>query len=62
MNFISRRVVTIWDLEVLTTWRETVLNVNRNSIQLKGIVSHDEAELNANYPISNHHKFVSIHA
>ena len=35
---------------VLTTWRETFLNVKRNSTQLKGIVSHDEVELNANYP------------
>ena len=48
MKFNSRRVVTIWDLEVITTWRETFLNVKRNSTQLKGIVSHDEAELNAN--------------
>ena len=40
----------IWDGEVLTAWRETFLNVKRSSTQLKGIVFHDEGELNANYP------------
>ena len=59
MKFNSRRVAAIWDWEVLTTWRETFLNVKRNSTQLKGIVSHDEAELNANYPKMSQftHKF-----
>ena len=44
---------------MLTTWRETFLNVKINSIQLKGIVSHDETELNANYPKMSQitHKF-----
>ena len=46
MKFNSRRV-TIWDWEVITTWRETFLNVNMHITQ--GIVSHDEVELNANY-------------
>ena len=50
MKFNSRRVVTIWDWEVITTWRETFLHVKMNSTQSKGIVSHDEVELNANYP------------
>ena len=59
MKFNSRRVVTIWDWEVITTWRETFLNVKMNSTQLKGIVSHDEVELNANYPKMSQftHKF-----
>ena len=59
MKFNSRCVVTIWDWEVLTTWRETFLNVKRNSTQLKGIVSHDEGKLNANYPKMSRftHKF-----
>ena len=35
---------------MLTTWSENFLNVMRNSTQLKGIVSHDEGELNKNYP------------
>ena len=42
-------VFVIWDGEVLATWRETFLSVKRNSTQLKGIVSHDEGKLNANY-------------
>ena len=46
MKFNSRCAVTIWDLEVLTTF----LNVKMNSTQLKGIVFHDEVQLNANYP------------
>ena len=50
MKFNSARVVAILNGEVLITWRETFLSVNRNSIQLKGIVSHDEGKLNANYP------------
>ena len=50
MKFNSRRDAAIWDWEVLTTWRETFLNVKMNSTQLKEIVSHDEVELNANYP------------
>ena len=50
MKFNSVCVVAIWDGEVLTTWRETFLNVKRNNTQLKGNVSHDEGELNANYP------------
>ena len=47
-NFV--RVFAIWDGEVLTTWRKTFLNIKRNSTQLKDMVSHDEGELNANYP------------
>ena len=37
----------------------TFLSVKRNSMQLKGIVSHDEGELNANYPKMSRfrHKF-----
>ena len=50
MKFKSVCVVTIWDGEVLTTLRETFLNVKSNSTQLKGIVSLDEWELNANHP------------
>ena len=50
MKFNSTLVFATWDGEVLTTWRETFLNVKRNSTQLKGIVSHDEGKLNANYP------------
>ena len=38
MKFNSARVST------------TFLNVKRNSTQLKDMVSHDEGELNANYP------------
>ena len=51
MKFNSERVVSVWlwVWEVLTTWRETFLNVKRNSTQLKDIVSHDEGEFNANY-------------
>ena len=49
-KFNSTRVVEIWNGVVLTTRRETFLNVKRNSTQLKGIVSHDEGKLNANYP------------
>ena len=33
-----------WDGEVLTTWRETFLNVRRKRTQLKNIVSYDEGE------------------
>ena len=50
MKFNSARVVAIWNREVLTTWMETFLNVKWNSTQLKDIVSHDEGQLNANYP------------
>ena len=59
MKFNSRRVVTIWDWEVITTWRETFLNVKINITQSKAIVSHDEVELNANYPKMSQftHKF-----
>ena len=59
MKFNSRRVVTILDWEVITTWRETFLNVMMNSTQSKGIVSHDEVELNTNYPKMSQftHKF-----
>ena len=49
MNFNSACVVTIRDRVVLTTWRKNFLNVKRNSTPLKGIVSHNEGELNANY-------------
>ena len=49
MKFNSVRVVTIWNGEVLTTWRETFLNIKKNSTQLKGIVSHDVGKLNRNY-------------
>ena len=45
----SARVVAIWDGEVLTTWREAFLNLKWIITQLKGIVSHDEGELHANY-------------
>ena len=59
MKFNSARVVAIWNGEVLTTWRETFLNVKRNSTQLKGILSHNEGKLNANYPKMSRflHKF-----
>ena len=59
MKFNSARVVAIWNGEVLTTWRETFLNVKRNSTQLKGTLSHDEGKLNANYPKMSRfiHKF-----
>ena len=59
MKFNSARVVAIWAGEVISTWRETFLNIKRNSTQLKGIVSHDEVELNANYPKASQftHKF-----
>jgi len=59
MKFNSARVVTITIGEALTTWRETFLNVKRNSTQLKGILSHDEGKLNANYPKMSQftHKF-----
>ena len=50
MKFKSTRVFVIWDGEVSATWRETFLNVKRIRTELKGIVSHDEGELNANYP------------
>ena len=50
MKFDFRRVVTIKDWEVITTWRETFLTVKMNITQSKAIVSHDEVELNANYP------------
>ena len=60
MKFNSVRFVAIWNGEVWSTWRETFLNVKRNSTQLKGIVSHDEGKLNANYQFT--HKFVAIHA
>ena len=49
MKLNSARVVAIWDGEVLTTWREAFLNVKGSITQLKGIVSHDEGELHANY-------------
>ena len=39
MKFNSASVFGIWDVEVLTIWRETFLNVKRKSTQLKGIVS-----------------------
>ena len=42
MKFNSARVIANWDREVLTTWRETVLNVKRNSTQLNGIVYYDK--------------------
>ena len=59
MKFNSAHVVAIWNGEVLTTWRETFLNVKRNSTQLKGTLSHDEGILNANYPKMSRfmHKF-----
>ena len=59
MKFNPARVFAIWDGEVLTTLRESFLNVKRNSTQLKGIVSHDEGELNAIYPEMSRftHKF-----
>ena len=41
--------VAIWDGEVLITWREAFLNLKWIITQLKGIVSHDEGELHANY-------------
>ena len=59
MKFNSAHVFAIWNLEVSTTWRETFLSVKRISTQSKGIVSHDEGELNANYPKMSQftHKF-----
>ena len=45
----SALAVAIWDGEMLTTWREAFLNVKWIRTQLKGIVSHDEGELHANY-------------
>ena len=50
MKLNSARLFAIWDGGVLTTWRKTSLNVKWNSTQLKGIVSRDEGELDANYP------------
>ena len=50
MKLNSARIFMIWDGEVLATWRETFLNVKRIRTELKGMVSHDEGELNANYP------------
>ena len=50
MKFNSVRVFAIWGGQVITAWLKTFLNVNRNNTQLKGIVSHDEGELDANYP------------
>ena len=50
MKLNSVRAVANWDGEVLTTWMETFLNVKRNSIQLKRILSYDEGKLTANYP------------
>ena len=59
MKFSFVRVFEISDWEVLTTWRKTFLNVKRNSTQLKGIVSYDKGESNANYPKMSRftHKF-----
>ena len=59
MKFNSVRVVAITNGEALTTWRKTFLKVKRNSTQLKGILSHDELKLNANYPKMSRftHKF-----
>ena len=59
MKLNSARVFAIWDGKVLTTWRETFLNVKRNSTQFIGIVSHDKGELDANYPEMSRftHKF-----
>ena len=59
MKFNSACVFSIWDREVLTAWRKSLLNVKRKSTQLKGIVSHDDGDLNANYPKMSRftHKF-----
>ena len=55
MKFNYAHAFAFWD----TTWREIFLNVKRNSTQLKGIVSYDKGELNANYPKMSRftHKF-----
>ena len=38
------------EIQLRASWGEKLLNVKRNITQLKGIVSHHEGTLNANYP------------